>query len=79
MIDVKVVSGDNWGGLYIDDELVFETHRIGIQDITKFVDGRPIESILEFELTWPDGEAWINEVMGLPEDFTDSEMVEFLA
>jgi hypothetical protein len=49
--EVVVVSGDNWGGLYVDGNLVYEHHNVDREDLMEIL-GIPFreEYIEQFQL-----------------------------
>jgi hypothetical protein len=68
-----LVCGDDWQGLYLNDELVIEDHRVRVEDaLNAVIQGGGIS-----EFSWRDCDyEWLSDVGNLPKSLTD---VKFLA
>ena len=74
MIDVKYVVGEDWEGIYINNSLVEEGHRIRFKDgfevICKHIN--EIKNIDSIQFTTYDvNQDWLEDKGGLPEKFED--------
>lgn len=70
MLDIKLVttSSGDWQGLYIDDELVYDNHKITAEDALDFLQDRlPMAVDSSIEVDDDDLEKFKYE---LPSDFT---------
>lgn len=70
---VKIVNGDVWKALYIDDELIYENHDIEIPDFLEYIkenNENELISDIEYSEHWCDPE-WLEDVGGFPQNFYD--------
>jgi hypothetical protein len=65
MVNAKFtfVEGDDWVGLYMDGELVYEGHSISPAYLAELLDA-------DFERIWAD-DAWLYDVGTLPKNLED--------
>lgn len=52
-MEIKILKGDDWVGLYMDDNLVIEGHSLDAGDVIEKITGvAPVEVYVEEESTW---------------------------
>lgn len=74
MLDVKYVVGEDWEGIYVNNVLVDEGHKIrfkdGFETICKYIN--EVESVDSIEFsTYDIDQDWLEDEGGLPEKFED--------
>ncbi len=42
VLDVRAIIGEDWAGLWIDDELVYQNHTVELHDVQIYVGTRPM-------------------------------------
>lgn len=52
VLDVRVIEGEDWGGMWVDDVLVYQNHTVDLHDIQRHVGARP----MWFELVYASDE-----------------------
>lgn len=65
---IHVVNCDDWCGVYINEELVYEDHSISTKTLAEILkENKPVDDIVHIEAD-PD---WMYEVGRLPDDLKD--------
>lgn len=73
MINVRLIRGDDWCGLYINGKNVYEGHNISIEDFVNIMESkhpkRTIDNI-DYQETYCDFD-WLEEFGGFPSSLSD--------
>lgn len=71
-MDIKLVTSDDWQGLYINDELDLENHLLSVEDVLKEL-YNCLEDFCTLSFYGIDQD-YMEEIGDLPSDFNDINM-----
>jgi len=68
MSQIKLVRGEDWEGIYVNDELHHEGHRLGGETYLDLIHSYNSKLTGEYEVYYVDSD-WLEDMGSLPEEF----------
>jgi len=72
-MQVDFVRGDNWIGVYVDEQLIFQGHTIDPKELLDLLLEQGLETDIECRNLYPD-EEWLEGVSSFPYDLSDIDL-----